>query len=219
MAFRQWSRRKWILSIVAIIVGLPLLAVGMLVLYIFAWFNAGRLYSGDGEYRTGQGAATFQVTFHAIDPSKRGRSVFNFTRLGPSLNYTVGLTLVDRNRKSIAFDNAGPSDRAKNFLPDVVVRIQLVNERGETVFQHVRPLSEWDWLRHMARIDEQIVEVPIGGGSVQIQRVGVGPDEGWGTDFTPRWFGRYTLTIEVLEPAKESSYLLIPVIEGYTALP
>lgn len=103
---------------------------------------------------------------------------------------------------------------------DARVSMQLHNERGEMVFRHSRRLSEWNWLRDLAAIDGSTTEVPIGGGSVRIELLGVGTDGGWGTHFTPRFSGTYTLTIVVERPKTGTAPLLAyPVIEGYTAGP
>lgn len=185
----------------AIIVSLPIGAILLLVLYIVAWFNAGVLYAGDGTYRRNQGAATFQVRFPPADLTRSRRYVYEFTRLGPPMKYYVGLRVPGAER------------------PQATVLMQLQNEKGETVFRHSRSLQDWDWLHDLATINGKIVEVP-GPDFVQITPLGVGPDGGWGTSFEPRFFGRYTLVIDV-EPVHSGSQPLLvhPVIEAYTALP
>lgn len=220
MTEKRWTVRKIILVAVAVAVGIPVLLVGLVVLYIAAWFHAGALYSGDGEYRRGVGEAAFQVAFRPIDISKPGRHRYRFTRLGPSLNYSVGLRFTDSQKHPIQMDEYGRPDLKVSQRPSAIVAIALTNERREQVFSHKRRLTEWSWLRNMAEIDEKIIEVPIGGGSVRIERVGVGPDDGWGTHFTPRWFGKYELEVQVVEADERAAALLAtPVIEGYGAWP
>ncbi|HYC88693.1 MAG TPA: hypothetical protein VEO54_05745 [Thermoanaerobaculia bacterium] len=183
-------------------IGLPLAAVLAFLLYLVAWFHAGVLYSGDGTYRRYAGETTFQVAFPPIDLTRPGRYSFRFTRLAPPMHYTVGFRVPERTGL------------------DAQVSMQLQNERGEMVFRHARRLSEWNWLQDRATIDGAITEVPIGGGSVRIERLGAGPDDGWGTHFTPRFSGTYTLTIVVERAGTSPAPLLAyPVIEAYTAGP
>lgn len=211
MVDQRWSLRKRIAVVIGVLVGLPaavlLLAVALFFAYIFVWFSSGALFSGDGKYRRGVEGAAFQVQFPPIDLSRPGRYSFSFTRLAPPMGYSVGLRLYDRPDEPSA-------------LPSAVVAITLSNERGELVFAQKRRLSDWNWRRNMAVINGRSVEVPIGGGSVRIQNLDIGPDGGWGTHFTPRWRGRYTLTLEVLQPDPAAARLVVrPVIEGYTAGP
>jgi hypothetical protein len=217
---KRWTLRRVILVAVGVVVGIPVLLIGFVVLYLAAWFHAGALYSGDGEYRRGVGETAFQVAFPPIDISKTGRHRYKFTRLGPSLNYAVGLRFMDSQKRPVQMDEYGRPDLKVSQRPGAVVAVALTNERHEQVFSHKRRLTEWSWLRNMAEIDEKIIEVPIGGGSVRIERVGVGPDDGWGTHFTPRWFGKYELEIQVVEADKQAAALpATPVIEGYVAWP
>ena len=185
---------------IGVLLGVPVVivvgGVALIFAYLYGYYHAGMFYSGDGEYRKGVDGAAFQVSFPAVDLSKRGRSAFHFTRLGPEMSYAVGL-------------HVPPPSNA-------VVAMTMTNERGEIVFRQQRPLSQWTWNRDLAVINGIIDEIPIGGGSVRIQPRDVGPDGGWGTHFAPRWSGRYTLTIDVIEP-DPSRTVARPVIEGYMA--
>ena len=99
-----------------------------------------------------------------------------------------------------------------------MIAIALRNERGEIVFDQKRRLADWNWRRNLALINGESFEVPIGGGSVRVQNRGVGPDGGWGTHFSPRWEGRYSLAFEIVQPDPDAAGLIVrPVIEGYTA--
>lgn len=195
-----WSvRKRWTVA-VTVLLAIPVVVVlggvALFIGWIFFWFHEDFFFSGDGVMRHAVGDATFQVEFPAVDLSKAGHYEFHFTRLAPPMGYAVGFRVPDRS--------------------SALVSMTMSNERGETVFQQKRRLSDWSWNRDMAVIDGVIEEVPIGGGSVRIEQRGRGPDGGWGTFFEPRWSGRYTLTIEVIEP--DSKRLLArPVIEGYTA--
>jgi len=206
-----WSVRKRVQIVIAIFLAIPVVVVfggaALILGFVFVWFNEGLFFSGDGKYQRGVDGAAFQVEFPAVDLSRPGRYTFNFTRLAPPMGYAVGVRVFDGRR-----------DLPSEARPSAVVSMTLRNERGELVFQQKRRLSEWDWRRNMAVIRGQTDEVPIGGGSVRIENRGVGPDGGWGTYFTPRWSGRYTLAVEVLEADPAAARLLAhPVIEGYMA--
>jgi len=190
------------------------------VLYFVAWFNSGIFYSGDGVYRRDSGVAAFQVEFPPVDLTRPGRSTFRFTRLAPEMSYVVGLRISGRVGHALATDEYGRRDLSPGQRPDGKVLIQLRNENCEIVFRESRFVPEWDWLRTMASIRGESREVPIGGGSVTFEWLNVGPDHGWGTHFTPRFLGRYTLDIVVEQPSTNAGRFVVhPVIEGYTALP
>ena len=201
MRSEPWSVRKRIGVALTVIIATPAVivfgGVALVIAYFVYWSNAGAFFSGDGVYRKGVDGAAFQVAFPAVDLSRKGRTTFHFTRMAPPMGYTVGLRVASRS--------------------PAVVTMTLANERNETIFRESGPLSQWMWRKDMASIDGKRTEVPIDDrGSVRIERLGVGPDGGWGTHFEPRWSGHYTLTIDVLE-ADPSRTVARPVIEGYMA--
>src|SRR6266513_5901557 len=188
MRSEPWSVRKRITVAMWVVVATPVVLVfggaALFIVLVLGWFNAGIFFSGDGVYRKGVDGAAFQVAFPAVDLSRTGTYAFHFTRLAPPMSYAVGFHVRERS--------------------SALVAMTMRNERGEIVFTQKRRLSEWRWGRDMAVINGVLDEVPIGGGSVRIEPRGVGPDGGWGTHFEPRWLGRYTLTIDVIEPDRTS---------------
>ena len=70
-----WSVQKRIGIAIGLLIGIPaglvLAAVALFFAFIFAWFNAGAFYHGDGQYRRGVGDADFQVQFPLLDLSHR----------------------------------------------------------------------------------------------------------------------------------------------------
>jgi hypothetical protein len=195
-----WSVRKRVTVGAVVVLAIPVVVVtggaALIFAYLFGYYHAGMFYSGDGEYRKGVDGAAFQVSFPDVDLSKAGRSTFHFARLGPEMDYAVGLRIPTPSR--------------------AVVAMTMTNERGEIVFHQNRPLAQWRWHRDLAVIDGITDDIPIGGGSVRIQPRDVGPDGGWGTHFEPRWSGHYALTIDVVEP-DPTRVVARPVIEGYMA--
>ena len=209
-----------LLWVAAAVVGLPIAAILLFIVYIVGWFNAGIFYSGDGVYRRNAGEVAFQVQFSPVDLTRAGRYEYRFTRLGPEMNYVVGLRILDERRNPLRMDEYGRPDLLETERPTATVLMQLSNEREQVVFRHSRPLQDWNWLRNMAEINGEITEIPVGGGSVRIQPLGVGPDGGWGTHFEPRYFGTYTLTVTVEQRSTSAERQIVyPVIEAYMAWP
>ncbi len=203
----RWSVRKRITVAAGVLLAIPVVLILGFVALIIGWFNAGIFFSGDGKYQRGIDGAAFQIEFPAVDLSRSGRYTFHFTRVAPPIGYAVGFRVFDGRR-----------DLPSGARPSAIVSMSLRNERGEIVFQQKRRMSDWNWRHNMAVINGVSEEVPIGGGSVRVENRGVGPDGGWGTYFMPRWLGRYSLTVEILEPDPNAARLLVcPVIEGYTA--
>jgi hypothetical protein len=78
------------------------------------------------------------------------------------------------------------------------------NERGEIVIDQRAPLNQWVWSGAISRKSESFVyargderEIPIGPGTYRRERANVKADEGWGTYFTPRRDGRYTVNLKI----------------------
>src|SRR5437867_7446429 len=70
-----WSVQKHIGIAIGLLIGIPAgpppPAPPPFFAFIFAWFNAGAFYRGDGKYRRGVGDAAFQVQFPPLDLSHR----------------------------------------------------------------------------------------------------------------------------------------------------
>jgi hypothetical protein len=88
-----------------------------------------------------------------------------------------------------------------------VVRLRLESERQQIVFDRSAPLSEWEW--GVARTQEEkafvylrgaVTFVPVRQGVTSYTPMGVGPDGGWGTYFSPRDAATYTLRFQALSP-------------------
>jgi hypothetical protein len=210
-------------TIIGLLIGVPAIAIAMIVGWIFLFFNAGALYAGDGEYLKGDGdriEATFRVEFTAIDLTKPGRSTFTFTRLGPWIPFHAGICILNGDGKPIAVDEYGRPDLPEEQRPSPRIRMSLDSEDGR-VFSQIRSLDEWNWLRNFAQIHGRIAEYQDREGNTRFRRVDpVGLDDGYSTSFTPRWFGNYTLVVEVIDPdPKASSIIAVPVMEAYTASP
>lgn len=93
--------------------------------------------------------------------------------------------------------------------PRATVRLRLVNERDETVFDATDSLANWAlatepgqvlvFLRGQRRL------VPVGPRASKYVRLGSGPDGGWGSHFRPRREGRYRLAFETVAPQRDGA--------------
>jgi hypothetical protein len=102
---------------------------------------------------------------------------------------------------------------------NATVRVALDNGRGKTVIAEESPLVDWVWSYSVASEPRDYFvyragkeqEVPIGGGSVRLERLGVRADGGWGSYFHPVPSESYTLRLDVAQPAAAPTDLRVVV--------
>jgi hypothetical protein len=152
-------------------------------------------YEGDGKLADHGVFASHRryiVDLGAADLTRPGRQEFRMAKL-PGEEFTFGLQLRDT--------------RWDQRTIHAKVRLALVNEKEETVFDVVETVSKWTW--SASSRDENVVFVYVSGKSKEItlrpgvftyELLGVGPDGGWGTYASIRKDGRYKLIFENLEP-------------------
>lgn len=162
-------------------------------------------YRGDGVLTRAKAPAWFcadqyDVDFGPVDFSVPTAMRFQIAGL-PLEEYAAGFDVV-------ASDAAGTSIRSTrdDRRPDPLVELRLENERGEAVLHQRGRLSEWVWSGSLAAPKAAFVygrgksaEVRLNATAVENRREGVRADAGWGTYFTPRRNGRYTLLLKVEE--------------------
>jgi len=151
-------------------------------------------YDGDGKFTDRGIFASHQryiLDLGPVDLTRTERQEFRIANL-PTENFTFGLQL----------HNARWDQRNVHAK----VRLALVNEKDETVFDVVETVSKWTW---SGARDEDVVFVYLSGKSKEIilrpgvftyEALGVGPDGGWGTYASIRKHGRYKLIFDNLEP-------------------
>jgi hypothetical protein len=118
----------------------------------------------------------FELDFGAVDLDRTGWHDYKLTNL-PDEDLVFGLKIT------------APDGSRLQHLPKARVRITLVNEREETVFDAGDELTNWtraestqSWFLYLRGLDG-------------LQR---GPDGGWGTYAHPHKGGSYTLTVETV---------------------
>jgi hypothetical protein len=147
-------------------------------------------HKGDGTF-TDHGARSahnrFELDFGPVDLERTGSREYRFSDL-PAEEFAFGLRLT------------APGGEKLGALPAATVRLALVNENGETVFDltdevanFVRAETSREWFLY------QRGKVPLPGAQKPGQRLSVGPDGGWGTYASPRSGGRYRLTFETVK--------------------
>jgi hypothetical protein len=113
----------------------------------------------------------------------------------PEVEFTLGFDIRARL----------PGDAILDTKPiSAPAHLVVENERGEVVIDQRAPLNQWVWSGAINRKSESFVyargderEIPIGAGTIRRERTNLKADEGWGTYFTPRRDGRYTVNLKI----------------------
>lgn len=157
----------------------------------------------------------------AVTPSASDRYVVNlgqvdFSRLGQSVHELSNLPEAELRVvfEIVSFED-GRAPLADTRPITATVELELTNERGETVVSTKAPLSSWSWVGLWG--EDRTAFVYRSGRVREISReanitryeAAKGVDGGWGTYFTPRRNGRYTLRVVTLDPDPSSSRFLI----------
>jgi hypothetical protein len=164
-----------------------------------------RGYSGDGRFVPHAAPSSicadgYTIELGAVDLAAVGEAAFRLEGL-PSMEATLGLAMTIPQGPP----GGGPADLSIP-RPAATVALTLRDEGGRIVLSRHERLSEWTRSfpygtpahAYLYQVGTEI-EVPVGPGSVRVERFPVGPDESWGTYFTPRRGARYTLHFAVEE--------------------
>jgi hypothetical protein len=139
----------------------------------------------------------YAVDFGAIDLTVAGNATFRAEGL-PSLESTVGLAVGPKR--------AGAHEEPPRLSP--LIEVTLRDAEGHIVLSRHERLSQW--IRKFALADPAHVYFYQRGSEVdtpaRVERFPIGPDDSWGTYFTPRRTARYTLhfAVEEADPAAAS---------------
>lgn len=158
-----------------------------------------RGYHGDGSFKA-QPASTlmcqdgYTVDLGTIDLTRQGRYVLRLEGL-PALGASIGVAL-----------NA--SQRGAEVPPaNALIEMTLRDDKDHIILSRHERLSEW--MRSFASNDPAHaflfqrgtqIEVAVAPRTFRIERFPLGPDDSWGTSFSPRRDVRYTLHFRVEEP-------------------
>lgn len=151
-------------------------------------------YRGDGDLEDlGPTVAHSRYTLD-LGSLKPGRTTYKLNGL-PSVEFTIGVYA----EKFESAEVLTPQE-----MRDTQLQVTLRTADGKVVFDQDAPLSEWTWGSSgtlgngvFAYRTGPYQEVPLSTGDVQLRRVGVGTDGGWGTYFEPRSSEDYRLEVTV----------------------
>lgn len=168
-------------------------------------------YSGDGTLvETYDYGSVYKVSLGEIDLTSESRSTSTMAGL-PSETFTIGLALTR---------NSGNFSGLYDPLPlDPIVRVRLVNERGQTIIDETLGLATWSRVGALYEPQSMVLyltgektEVPNEGGGVRVYRAGELADGGWGSSFDPRSDGSYRLELSVIRPDPNGSDYRVELI-------
>ena len=146
-------------------------------------------YEGDGKVMGRGFFHSFELDLGAIDISKQAEYRFRMKGL-PASELLVGFQTAER-----------PTDG--------IVRLSLVNGRGQAVVIQRAALGEWVSTTAQGRPTAEYFlyrrgesrDEPAGPGTIKVVRVGVLADGGWGTYFHPHRGEEYRLEVRVERPS------------------
>lgn len=176
------------------------------LLALAAMVSPALAYQGDGRF-TDRGAGAqdirYELNLGKMDLGKAGKKEYRFSRM-PNEEFTFGLRM-----KST--DNGKPVG-----LPRAGVRLTLVNEKDETVFDVAGELGQWvrsekdtEWFFYHRGRQHHVLVAPR---ATKIERTGLGPDAGWGSYATLRTAGSYRLVLETTTPDAYAATLDIQLV-------
>jgi hypothetical protein len=167
-------------------------------------------YKGDGKLTDDRFSPSqrFVLALGPIDMSRSGVHTFRLAGL-PTKDFALG------------FQVSGPRP-ANEPLYDSrplspVVKMTLTDETGRIVVDESRPLNDWVWSgsphesTSFVYLQGLTRDVPVSDGVVSPQPIGMKPDAGWGSSFTPRPDGSYVLRLEILAGDPRSQKYAIEV--------
>ena len=151
-------------------------------------------YRGDGDLSdSGPTAATDRYLLD-LGPAEDGTNSYTLKGL-PSVEFTVGLRVDD-----LGLEEADAVLRQYGAQ----VHLTLTTADGEVVFDQAGTLADWVLTSGIHGHPDAFAyrhgdhrEVPQPDGDIQVQRVGVGVDGGWGTYFKPQRDEVYRLEVTI----------------------
>ena len=177
-------------------------------------------YHGDGTFTPIPAPAAicqdgYTVDLGAIDLTHAGS--YDYTLAGlPSIEAIVG----------IALTRAAASD-ADRYVPRPHAEIELTLRRADGQIVLARNESLERWTASVALAEPSAIllyrrggefDVPVAPGSARAERFPIGPDDSWGTYFTPPRDARYALHFSVATPDAElhdvAAHLQIDAVVG-----
>ncbi len=138
----------------------------------------------------------YTVDLGAVDLTRPGELTRRLEGL-PAIEATIGVAI-----SAASNGQSNPPPR-----PNALIELMLRDDKGRIVLSRHERLSEWIGSTALNSPSQTYlyqrgtqIEVPVARSTVHVERFPLGPDDSWGTYFTPRREARYTLHFVVEEP-------------------
>jgi len=142
----------------------------------------------------------YTVDLGSVDLGATGESNYELAGL-PPIESTIGLA-VARNAP-----DGEDGEVIAAHRPQAFVELTLRDANGHIVLSRRERLTQWIASRRIDDPDHAYLfqrgteaEIAVAPGVVRVERFPIGPDDSWGTYFTPRRDARYALHFAVEEP-------------------
>ena len=163
-------------------------------------------YRGDGTFTPVAALSVlcrdgYTVDLGAIDLSAPGEITRTLQGL-PSVEAVIGLAVERKGDAKDSREVFGGQQR-----PAAAIELTLRDAAGHIVLSRREALTQWIGSRAPDNPAQVFLyqrgtetETPVAPGTVRLERFPIGPDDSWGTYFTPRRGARYTLHFAVQGP-------------------
>jgi hypothetical protein len=157
------------------------------------------LYSGDGAYLKRPGM--YQLRLSEVSLDRPNSKCASFSNLGPDWEWNVGIRLEQADGNSADMFVGDTSQLKPELIPRARLALRLSDDSNREVFAVSGPLNDWKWNWNRGYLEGRGEEYRSAPGTYRFRRFDVGPDQSWGSNFTPRFSAKYTLCYTVTQAA------------------
>ncbi len=147
----------------------------------------------------------YQVRLMEIPTDRTGSKCAKLSHLGPDWEWVVGVRLEALDGNTDRLFTPGTSHLKSDLVPRANILLTLTNDTDQIVFSQSGPLNKWTWNWNYGYWNGRGEEYQSAPHTYNFRRFDVGPDEGWGSHFTPRYLTTYSLCYTILELAPTPS--------------
>jgi|GEM_PF-6305437 len=200
------SKFKKLLLVSLLIVGIAFVAIATVAPFllpdpiykvIYGWRYPKQWQAGDAMVKdAGPRQAVNRYTVFLADLQKT-----------ETTDLSLQLTSLPEVKLSLGFDIH--MDSSETLIWDIkpvsaLVHLRVENEKGELVIEQRAPLNQWVWsgktnlkAKSFVYAQGKTIEIPAEADTFRVEPVDVKADGGWGTYFTPRQEGHYTVSLKI----------------------
>jgi hypothetical protein len=175
-------------------------------------------YRGDGkliggEWRLFGLMRSYDLDLGSVDLTSMGSYSYRMANL-PEAQFTVGIEVIEANPNNMS---------SKQPSHPCVLYLALDDEKGNSVIREQESLDSWTWSYSGNETTSYYyrrgsgIEIPLGNGTTQGQRIGVKASNGWGSYFDADESTTYHLTFRVLSPdtSMRPARLVLHRVQGF----